>query len=46
MFTLGYSFRPWTGATSIADAASILSYIRDTAGEYGVDGQVRFGHRV
>jgi len=46
MFTLGYSFRPWTGATSIADGSSILSYIRDTAGEYGIDREVRFRHRV
>jgi monooxygenase len=46
MFTLGYSFRPWTGATSIADAPSILTYIRDTAAEYGIGGQIRFRHRV
>ena len=46
MFTLGYSFRPWTATKSMADAPSILSYIRATAREYGIDGQVRFRHRV
>ncbi|MGW1892723.1 flavin-containing monooxygenase [Streptomyces sp. NPDC002004] len=46
MHTLGYSFRPWTGAKAITDGASIRDYIRDTAREYGVDRAVRFGHRV
>src|SRR5690606_27375099 len=31
MHTLGYSFRPWTGDQAIADGASILRYIRETA---------------
>ncbi|HEX4721681.1 MAG TPA: NAD(P)/FAD-dependent oxidoreductase [Pseudonocardiaceae bacterium] len=46
MFTLGYSFRPWTGAKAIADGPSILSYIRSTAAEFGVEQRVRYGHRV
>ncbi|MGW5514340.1 hypothetical protein [Nocardia africana] len=46
MFTLGYRFRPWTGGTAIADGRSILSYLRDTAAEGGVDRDIRFGHRV
>jgi cation diffusion facilitator CzcD-associated flavoprotein CzcO len=46
MFTLGYSFRPWTGAKAIADGPSILSYIRSTAREFGVEQHVRYGHRV
>jgi monooxygenase len=46
MFTLGYSFRPWTGSRSIADGASIRKYVQDTARELGVDRSVRFGHRV
>jgi monooxygenase len=46
MFTLGYSFRPWTGTKSIADGASILQYIRDTAREHGVDRKIQFEHRV
>ncbi len=46
MFTLGYSFKPWTRRESIADGGSILNYIRETAGEYGVTGKIRFGHKV
>jgi cation diffusion facilitator CzcD-associated flavoprotein CzcO len=46
MFTLGYSFRPWTGAKSITDGESILHYICDAAREHGVDGVIRFDHRV
>ncbi|MFT3862861.1 MAG: NAD(P)/FAD-dependent oxidoreductase [Solirubrobacterales bacterium] len=46
MHTLGYRFRPWTAAKSIADGESILAYVRDTAREAGIDRKVRFGHRV
>ncbi len=46
MYTLGYSFRPWTGAKAIADGASILDYIRETARTRGVDQKIRFDHRV
>jgi monooxygenase len=46
MFTLGYSFRPWTSPKSIADGPSILSYVRETAAEYGIEGSIRFGLRV
>jgi cation diffusion facilitator CzcD-associated flavoprotein CzcO len=46
MFTMGYGFRPWTEPTSIADGASILNYIRETAREYGVDRKIRYQHRV
>ena len=33
MYTLGYSFRPWTNAKAIADGPSILDYVRETARE-------------
>ncbi len=46
MYTLGYSFRPWTGEKAIADGPAILQYLRDTAREHGIDGQIRYGHRV
>ena len=46
MFTLGYSFRPWTEAKAIADGPDILSYVRETASDHGVDEAIRFGHRV
>jgi cation diffusion facilitator CzcD-associated flavoprotein CzcO len=46
MYTLGYSFRPWTGEKAIADGESILQYIKDTAAETGVDKKIRFNHRI
>jgi monooxygenase len=46
MYTLGYRFRPWPDAKAIADGPSILQYVRDTASEHGIDGRIRFGHRV
>jgi monooxygenase len=46
MFTLGYSFRPWTSSTSIADGGAIREYVRDTAREYGVDREIRYHRRV
>jgi monooxygenase len=46
MFTLGYNFKPWLGEKSIADGASIRSYIEETARENGVDQHIRFGHKM
>jgi monooxygenase len=46
MYTLGYTFRPWAGAKAIADGSSILSYVRQTASDYGIDQKIRFHHRV
>ncbi|MET8912557.1 NAD(P)/FAD-dependent oxidoreductase [Micromonospora sp. NPDC004551] len=46
MFTLGYSFKPWTNPKAIADGDAIRSYVRETAREYGVQQHIRFHHRV
>ncbi len=46
MYTLGYSFRPWTNPKAIADGPSILAYVKDTAAENGIDRHIRFGHKV
>jgi cation diffusion facilitator CzcD-associated flavoprotein CzcO len=46
MYTLGYSFRPWTNPKAIADGPSILAYVRDTAEEAGIDKHIRYGHHV
>lgn len=46
MFTLGYSFKPWTEAKAIADGPSILRYVRETAREHGIDRHIRYGHQV
>ncbi len=46
MYTLGYSFKPWTEAKAIADGSSIRNYIHETADEHGVRDHIRLGHRV
>ena len=46
MYTLGYSFKPWTEAKAIADGPSILNYVRETAREHGIDRHIRYGHQV
>ncbi|HWX74642.1 MAG TPA: NAD(P)/FAD-dependent oxidoreductase [Solirubrobacteraceae bacterium] len=46
MYTLGYAFRPWRDAKSIADGTSILEYVRETAREHGIEEKIRFHHRV
>ena len=46
MFTLGYSFKPWTDPKAIADGPSILNYVRETAAENGIDKKIRFRHKV
>ncbi|MFG2057464.1 flavin-containing monooxygenase [Micromonospora sp. NPDC048930] len=46
MYTLGYSFKPWTNPKAIADGDAIREYVRETAREYGVEEHIRFHHRV
>lgn len=46
MFTLGFSFRPWQEAESIADGPAIRRYLEETAREHGVTEKIRYHHRV
>ncbi|HVC71712.1 MAG TPA: NAD(P)/FAD-dependent oxidoreductase [Acidimicrobiales bacterium] len=46
MFTLAYSFKPWSGTRAIVDGPSILSYIRETAHDRGIDKKIRYDSRV
>ncbi|MGW5083236.1 flavin-containing monooxygenase [Micromonospora echinospora] len=46
MYTLGYSFKPWTDPKAIADGDAIRAYVRQTAREYDVERHIRFHHRV
>jgi monooxygenase len=46
MQTLGFRFRPWTGAKSIADGPDILRYLNDTAKEHGIGDKMWFGRHV
>ncbi|MFC6094322.1 flavin-containing monooxygenase [Saccharothrix lopnurensis] len=46
LYTFSYEFKPWTSRKSIADATTILDYLRETAAENGIDRHVRTLHRV
>lgn len=46
LHTFGYAFKPWLGEKAIADGPDILRYIRETAGESGIEPHIRLAHRV
>src|ERR1700757_2044005 len=46
MFTLGFRFKPWRSAQSIADGHLIKNYIKEAAVENGIDRHTRARHRV
>lgn len=46
MFTLGFRFKPWESAKSIADGESIWNYINEAADENGIRKHIRTGHKV
>ncbi|MFF0480770.1 flavin-containing monooxygenase [Streptomyces sp. NPDC004435] len=46
LYTFGYEFKPWRDRESIADASRVLSYLRETATENGLDAHIRYHHKV
>jgi monooxygenase len=46
MLTMGYSFRPWTSPKAISPGDDIRDYISATARDEGIDGHIRFRHRI
>jgi monooxygenase len=44
--TFSYKWRPWTGEKALADGDEILSYIRETAAENGIEDRIRYGRRA
>src|SRR5260370_25105224 len=46
MFTLGYSFRPWTEAKAIADGPRLLNYVREPPADGGIDKKIPCIHSV
>ncbi|MBT3833182.1 MAG: NAD(P)/FAD-dependent oxidoreductase [Gammaproteobacteria bacterium] len=46
MHTLGFSFKPWTEAKSIADGPSILKYVNQTTDEFGLRDSIQLGTKV
>ena len=46
LLTYGFCFRPWTGTAVFADGPAIKDYLIQTAREYDLDKEVRFGLQV
>ncbi|PCJ19438.1 MAG: FAD-containing monooxygenase EthA [Gammaproteobacteria bacterium] len=46
MYTLGFPFKPWSDKKFIAPGESILSYLKETAQEFGIDKKIRYEHLV
>ena len=46
MQTLGYAFKPWEGAKTLADGPSILDYIKETATENDITDHIQVNRRV
>lgn len=46
MYTLGFRFKPWTEAKSIADGPAILKYLNETVDEHALTRKIRFDHHV
>ncbi|MBC2667889.1 flavin-containing monooxygenase [Novosphingobium piscinae] len=46
LYTFSYDFKPWNSDKAIAGAREIKDYIAETADEYGIRQQIRFGRKV
>jgi cation diffusion facilitator CzcD-associated flavoprotein CzcO len=46
IFTLSYSYEPWTRPENMADGADIREYLTETARKHGIDQHIRFDTRV
>lgn len=46
MYTLGYSFKPWTDPQAIADGPAILKYIQETAAEKDIATKIKYNTKV
>ncbi len=46
MHTLGYNFKPWKETKVIADGASVLNYVRETAEENDIEQHIHYDRTV
>ncbi len=46
MYTFGFNFKPWNNPKAIADAPSILAYLKETVEENDIERHIRFGRHV
>jgi len=44
MYTLGFSFNPWTDGKAISDGETILNYVRETADKFSIKQHIHFNH--
>ena len=46
LYTFGYEFKPWKSPKAIADAATIMDYLREAVDENQIQQKIRFNSRV
>lgn len=46
LYTFSYDFKPWKAEKAIADADTILTYLKEAATEYGVDKKINYHHKM
>jgi cation diffusion facilitator CzcD-associated flavoprotein CzcO len=46
LYTFGYEFKPWTSPKAIADAGTIMDYLRETVDENKIQDKIRFNSKV
>ncbi|KAI9658279.1 MAG: hypothetical protein M1821_002412 [Bathelium mastoideum] len=46
LHTFGFPWRPWQEQKVIADGASIVKYVRETASMFGIDQHIQYHHKV
>jgi cation diffusion facilitator CzcD-associated flavoprotein CzcO len=46
IYTLSYSFEPWSRPENVADGPDIRDYLTETARKHGIDSHIRFDTRV
>ena len=46
LHTFGFAWRPWKEDRAIADGASIIKYLKESAAETGIDKKIRYRHNV
>jgi cation diffusion facilitator CzcD-associated flavoprotein CzcO len=46
LYTFGYEFKPWKSAKAIADAGTIMEYLREAVDENSIHDNIRFHSKV
>ena len=43
MYTFGFSFKPWSDDSAIAEKSKIIDYLHETTQEFGIDRHISYG---